>query len=456
MNFDFTDYFIYFRMRVNRRIAATRSLSQSEPDIPSHYIDINSLDDDVIGFTEKLGGDDQPKNQERRKEPVKEKSIDIKQQQQQKEKEKEREKPVSSQTKPQRKEMTDDFPSLPGSRAQMLPTNNEQRTEDFPALPAATTTTKNKSKQKPPGFGGKETTTLSNGIIIKSAKTKKKGKVKMNEKADGDFPSLSRSMENSKPPPSKFNKFVDNEPKPSSTQQPRQTSPPLKQQNQPAKQPATVKENKSRPPPGFKKSGETSSQKQTEMEQQKQSMGERNMRLLGMLMKFLDEFNLNLFKDLSGKFRRGLIDGNDYYKGISELLGENLKYIFSELVSLLPDEEKQSELLRIHNDAKIKKKQKAQNGASSKVASAAAADYSKPQVWGAKSNEMRQEEKMESRCEKCGVVMSNDEIQDHLLTHGEAFPALPVTTKKKKNYSFTSSSRNFVKHQSPSRSAWGK
>ena len=180
------------------------------------------------------------------------------------------------------------------------------------------------------------------------------------------------------------------------------------------------------------------------------------MRLLGMLMKFLDEFNLNLFKDLSGKFRRGLIDGNDYYKGISELLGENLKYIFSELVSLLPDEEKQSELLRIHNDAKIKKKQKAQNGASSKVASAAAADYSKPQVWGAKSNEMRQEEKMESRCEKCGVVMSNDEIQDHLLTHGEAFPALPVTTKKKKNYSFTSSSRNFVKHQSPSRSAWGK
>ena len=97
-------------MRVNRRIAATRSLSQSEPDIPSHYIDINSLDDDVIGFTEKLGGDDQPKNQERRKEPVKEKSIDIKQQQQQKEKEKEREKPVSSQTKSQRKEMTDDFP----------------------------------------------------------------------------------------------------------------------------------------------------------------------------------------------------------------------------------------------------------------------------------------------------------------------------------------------------------
>ena len=446
--------FFFFRMKVNRRMAATRSMSQSEPDIPSIYVDVNSLDDDVIGFTEKLGGDDQLKNKEGKNESVKEKSVDFKQKQQQQQ---QKEIPIPLQTKSQPKEILDDFPSLPGSKAHMLPTNSKHRTEDFPALPTATSSSKSKTK-KPPGFGNKEQTTLSNGIVIKSAKTKKKGKVKTNEKANEDFPSLSRPIEKSKPPPSKFNKFADNkhsqqtssssssplkqQPSPSLKQQ---TSPPLKQQNQPPKQPAPVKENRSRPPPGLMKGGEPS------LQQHKQLMSERNMRLLGMLMKFLDEFNLNLFKDLSGKFRRGLIDANHYYKGISELLGENLKYIFSELVSLLPDEDKQSQLLQVHNDAKIEKKQKVQNGASLK----AAADYSRPPVWGEKGHEMREEEKLESRCEKCGIVMSNDEIQDHLLTHGEAFPALPVTTKKKKNYSFSSSSRNFVK-QTPARSAWGK
>jgi len=50
---------LHLRTKVNRRMAATRSLSQSEPDIPSHYNETAQPygveDDDVIGFSERLG-----------------------------------------------------------------------------------------------------------------------------------------------------------------------------------------------------------------------------------------------------------------------------------------------------------------------------------------------------------------------------------------------------------------
>jgi len=174
------------------------------------------------------------------------------------------------------------------------------------------------------------------------------------------------------------------------------------------------------------------------------------MRLLGMLTKFLDDFNMSLFKDLSGKLRRGQITAKAYYDGINELLGGNLKYVFSELVALLPDERKQSELLQVHNDAKIKSKQIVEERREKSLA----ADYTKPQTWGAKTNKTVEEKLPESTCEKCGVTVRNDLIQEHLESHGEAFPALPVTTKKKKNYSFNPTVRHT--RQNMVKSAWSK
>ena len=450
-------------------MAATRSLSQSEPDISSKYVDIYSLDDDVIGFSERLG-DEAPKPskpvQSKKEEKITTKEIDTK-------KKAEPEIKVV-QPEPVVGEKMEDFPSLPGTKSFKLPTGNTKRTEDFPALPNAPAA---KPRVKPaPGLGGKDAATVFGGMVIKSAKTKKKGKVKGAQNRAEDFPTLS-----SKPPPSKFNKFNDvqqnppshsqqkvkqpqspsppkkvaaqqNPPRPQQkAKQPQSPSPPKKvaaQQNPPTRPPSrpeVVKEN--RPPPGFSK-GSNSSSSQTNA-----SLAERNMSLMAMLMKFLDEQNMNSFKNLSGKFRRGEIDVDSYYIGISGLLRANLKFVFSELVSLLPDEEKQAELLRVHNDAKVKKKQKVEN------ATVATADYSKPQVWGAKNGETIKRVEtapVESLCEKCGVMVANDRIQEHLVTHGELFPALPVSTKKKKNYSFSPAAQRYYSKQTPAKSAWGK
>ncbi|KFO88084.1 Zinc finger protein 598, partial [Buceros rhinoceros silvestris] len=86
---------------------------------------------------------------------------------------------------------------------------------------------------------------------------------------------------------------------------------------------------------------------------------QRNIQLIQSIKEFLqsDESKFNKFKTHSGQFRQGLISAAQYYKSCRELLGENFKKIFSELLVLLPDTVKQQELLSAHNDFRLKEKQ---------------------------------------------------------------------------------------------------
>jgi len=457
-------------------MAATRSLSQSEPDIPSHYNETAQPygveDDDVIGFSERLGDskdvvdhhkpspkpleEKQPKPVEKPKETVPAKLVPQKQQ------------PV----------VVDDFPSLPGTKTYLPQKNAAKKIEDFPALPMAAATVKTKATRSGWDKQKKEITHV-NGVVVKSVKPRKKGKAKQIKQPDAaDFPALGQQEDFPKftPPPSKFNNFIEEtSSKKKENKYIKEVKTPAASVDKPINDVVAPVVNKAkkveRTPPGFTPvqekpqssgppgfSGKNVQKNRApppglQTQQISNTTKERNMRLLEMLQRSLDESNLNTFKDLSGKYRRELITGDVYYQGISKLLGDNLKYLFSELVALLPDEEKQAELLGLHNDAKIRSKQLKED---SRTTPKAVADYSKPQKWGNSGREAEPEPVLESRCEKCGITLLIDKIQEHLESHGEAFPALPVTTKKKKNYSFNSSAR--VSRQQPLsvRSAWGK
>ena len=77
----------------------------------------------------------------------------------------------------------------------------------------------------------------------------------------------------------------------------------------------------------------------------------RNHKLISDIVSSLedDQDKFMLFKTLSSDFRKGRIAASDYYSNCSEVIGEE-KFIsiFSELLVLLPDIEKQQNLLSVH------------------------------------------------------------------------------------------------------------
>ncbi|KAG7316980.1 hypothetical protein KOW79_019278 [Hemibagrus wyckioides] len=86
---------------------------------------------------------------------------------------------------------------------------------------------------------------------------------------------------------------------------------------------------------------------------------QRNMDLIQSIQNFLqnDESKFNEFKNYSGQFRQGLISAAQYHKSCHELLGGNFNRVFNELLVLLPDTQKQQELLTAHADFKAMEKQ---------------------------------------------------------------------------------------------------
>lgn len=63
------------------------------------------------------------------------------------------------------------------------------------------------------------------------------------------------------------------------------------------------------------------------------------------------------FKEVSGQFRNGNLSAEGYYHECCGMLGEDVHRVFKALIDLLPDEEKQRQLLAVYNDAKIQSKQ---------------------------------------------------------------------------------------------------
>ena len=78
---------------------------------------------------------------------------------------------------------------------------------------------------------------------------------------------------------------------------------------------------------------------------------ERNHQLIGDIQAMLidEQFKFVEFKSLSGEFRKRDIDAEAYFSGCENILGkDNLAVIFPELIALLPDIDKQHELLEIY------------------------------------------------------------------------------------------------------------
>ena len=64
------------------------------------------------------------------------------------------------------------------------------------------------------------------------------------------------------------------------------------------------------------------------------------------------------FQEVSGQFRMGNLSAEGYYRECCGMLGEeNVHRVFKGLIDLLPDEEKQRQLLMVYNDAKVRSKQ---------------------------------------------------------------------------------------------------
>ena len=89
------------------------------------------------------------------------------------------------------------------------------------------------------------------------------------------------------------------------------------------------------------------------------SVQERNQNLIETIRKLLghNKEKFAEFKALSGSFRKGVCAAGEYYARCCDLFESNIGSVFNELVDLLPDPEKQEELLRARQDAKITAKQ---------------------------------------------------------------------------------------------------
>ncbi|KFP44823.1 Zinc finger protein 598, partial [Chlamydotis macqueenii] len=223
-----------------------------------------------------------------------------------------------------------------------------------------------------------------------------------------DFPALGSSGSARMPPPPGFNTVVllKNPPPPPGLSVP-----------------------VSKPPPGFAviPSTKISEPVTTSLKEPKPSHGsylipenfqQRNIQLIQSIKEFLqsDESKFNKFKTHSGQFRQGLISAAQYYKSCRELLGDNFKKIFNELLVLLPDTVKQQELLSAHNDFRIKEKQSSNKS-----------KKNKKNVWQTDSSS----ELDCSICPTCKQVLTQQDVVTHKALHieDEEFPSLQAISR---------------------------
>ncbi|KFM12473.1 Zinc finger protein 598, partial [Aptenodytes forsteri] len=185
----------------------------------------------------------------------------------------------------------------------------------------------------------------------------------------------------------------------------------------------------SKPPPGFAviPSTKISEPVTTSLKEPKSCHGsylipenfqQRNIQLIQSIKEFLqsDESKFNKFKTHSGQFRQGLISAAQYYKSCWELLGDNFKKIFNELLVLLPDTVKQQELLSAHNDFRIKEKQSSNKP-----------KKNKKNVWQTDSNS----DLDCCICPTCKQVLTQQDVVTHKALHieDEEFPSLQAISR---------------------------
>ena len=212
----------------------------------------------------------------------------------------------------------------------------------------------------------------------------------------------------------------------------------------------------------------------------------RNAALVGLIRNLISAEDFNKFRDYSGSFRRSEIDGTSYYRFIKSIFGENLDLVFNELVDLLPDKEKQNQLLKLHvglqmfpilsggerpgaeepskgpRSSEPKQAWKGRSLSESPKSSVPAKQTAPEngvitkdagQVQG-NSNLTEQSKKRKEKdfhvCGICGFPVSKKGLESHMVIHAESdFPSLPTFNKPKDSW-------NKRKTQVPVHNAWAK
>ncbi|KAG9349788.1 hypothetical protein JZ751_026141 [Albula glossodonta] len=148
---------------------------------------------------------------------------------------------------------------------------------------------------------------------------------------------------------------------------------------------------------------------------------QRNMELIQSIKNFLqnDESKFNEFKTYSGQFRQGVISAAQYHRSCRELLGDNFRKVFNELLVLLPDKDKQQELLAAHGDYKVLEKQ---SGSKPKK--------NKKNAWQTGSNNSNLELDCQI-CPTCRQVVAQKDFSAHKTLHmgDDDFPSLQSISK---------------------------
>ncbi|KAG5854499.1 hypothetical protein ANANG_G00038480 [Anguilla anguilla] len=148
---------------------------------------------------------------------------------------------------------------------------------------------------------------------------------------------------------------------------------------------------------------------------------QRNMELIQSIKNFLqnDESKFNEFKTYSGQFRQGVISAAQYHKSCRDLLGENFKKVFNELLVLLPDTDKQQELLAAHGDYRVLEKQ---SGSKPKK--------NKKNAWQTGSTNCNLELECQV-CPTCRQVVAQKDFSAHKTLHmgDDDFPSLQSISK---------------------------
>ncbi|KAJ8363983.1 hypothetical protein SKAU_G00128140 [Synaphobranchus kaupii] len=148
---------------------------------------------------------------------------------------------------------------------------------------------------------------------------------------------------------------------------------------------------------------------------------QRNMELIQSIKNFLqnDESMFNEFKTYSGQFRQGVISAVQYHRSCRELLGENFRKVFNELLVLLPDTDKQQELLAAHADYRVLEKQ---SGSKPKK--------NKKSAWQTGSTNSNLELDCQV-CPTCRQVVAQKDFSAHKTLHigDDDFPSLQSISK---------------------------
>ena len=113
---------------------------------------------------------------------------------------------------------------------------------------------------------------------------------------------------------------------------------------------------------------------------------ERNQILVENIRTILghDKSKFDEFKAISGKFRNGACSAKEYYVHCCDIFGKSFQHVFDELVELLPDEERQKELLSVHQDTTVLSSQegnKNKTGKSHKKAPSSGVWQKKGSAW---------------------------------------------------------------------------